>query len=37
MTRPYQVKVRIGPPIKFPPGSNPQDIAEQLKFYVEQL
>jgi long-chain acyl-CoA synthetase len=37
MTRPYQVKVRIGPPIKFPPGSNPQDIAEQLKFHVEQL
>ena len=37
MARPYQVEVRMGPPIKFAPGCNPQDIAEQLKSQIEQL
>jgi long-chain acyl-CoA synthetase len=37
MARPYQVKVHIGPPIQFAPGSAPQDIAEQLKSQIEQL
>jgi long-chain acyl-CoA synthetase len=37
MARPYQIQVRIGPPINFASGSNPQAIAEQLKSQVEQL
>jgi long-chain acyl-CoA synthetase len=35
--RPYHIKVRIGLPIKFAPGSNPQEITEQLKSRIEQL
>jgi long-chain acyl-CoA synthetase len=37
MARPYQIQVHIGLPIKFSPGSAPQDIAEQLKSQIEQL
>ncbi len=35
--RPCQIKVRIGSPIKFNRGSDPQDTAAQLKTAVEQL
>jgi long-chain acyl-CoA synthetase len=37
MARPYHIKVRIGPPVKFAPRTNPQDIAEQLKRQIQQL
>jgi long-chain acyl-CoA synthetase len=37
VARPHQIKVQIGRPIKFAPGSNPEDIAEQLKSQIEQL
>jgi long-chain acyl-CoA synthetase len=35
--RPYQIKVRIGALIKFPRGTDPQDIANELRVKVEQL
>jgi long-chain acyl-CoA synthetase len=37
IARPYQIKVRIGSPIEFNHGSDPQDIADQLRTAVEQL
>jgi len=37
MARPHQIKLRIGSPIRFNPGINPQDIAHQLRIAVEQL
>ena len=37
MARPHQIKVRIGSPIRFNLGINPQDIAHQLRIAVEQL
>jgi long-chain acyl-CoA synthetase len=36
-TRPGQVKVRIGAPVQFEPGSDPEWIARELKKIVEQL
>jgi long-chain acyl-CoA synthetase len=35
--RPWQVQVRIGSPIQFAPGSDPQWIAQELQKKVEQL
>ena len=35
--RPYQVKVKIGPAVRFEPNTDPERIAEQLKLKVEQL
>ncbi len=37
MARPYQIKVQIGAPIKFPPGTDPQKIAEELRSHIERL
>jgi long-chain acyl-CoA synthetase len=34
---PGQVKVKIGAPLQFEPGSNPQWIARELQTMVEQL
>ena len=36
-TRPGQVKIKIGPPVQFDPGSNPEWIAQELQKMVEQL
>jgi long-chain acyl-CoA synthetase len=36
-TRPGQVKVKIGPPVQFDPGSNPEWIARELQKTVEKL
>jgi long-chain acyl-CoA synthetase len=36
-TRPRQVKVKIGLPVQFDPGSNPEWIARELQKIVEQL
>ncbi len=35
--RPYQIKVRIGSPIKFGNAGDPQDIAHQLRTAIERL
>jgi long-chain acyl-CoA synthetase len=35
--RPGQVKVKIGPPVQFEPGSNPEWIAQELQKMVERL
>ncbi|HXF14402.1 MAG TPA: lysophospholipid acyltransferase family protein, partial [Terriglobales bacterium] len=37
MARPYQIKVRLGSPIEFKRGTDPQRIADQLRAAVEQL
>lgn len=37
MARPYQVNVKIGPPIRFPQGADPEQIASDLRSRVEQL
>jgi long-chain acyl-CoA synthetase len=37
MAWPHQIKVRIGSPIKFKSGTDPQDIADQLRSAIEQL
>jgi long-chain acyl-CoA synthetase len=37
MARPYQIKVRIGAPIEFARGADPQQIATELQSKVEQL
>jgi len=36
-TRPGQVKVKIGTPVQFEPGSDPEWIARELQKMVEQL
>lgn len=36
-TRPHQITVKIGAPVKFPPGSDPEWIAEELRNRVEDL
>ena len=36
-TRPGQVKVKIGAPVQFEPGSDPEWIAQELQKKVEQL
>jgi long-chain acyl-CoA synthetase len=36
-TRPGQIKVKIGTPVQFEPGSDPQWIARELQKMVEQL
>jgi len=35
--RPYQVRVKIGAPVQFPPGSDPEHIAQELQTKVEAL
>ena len=35
--RPHQIKVRIGPPIEFNRGTNPQDIADQLSTAIKRI
>jgi len=35
--RPYQVRVKIGAPVRFPPGSDPERIAQELEKKVEGL
>ncbi len=35
--RPWQIRVKIGPPVQFPPNSDPQWIAQELQKAVEQL
>ena len=37
MARPYQVSVRIGAPVHFPPGTAPDLIATELRSRIEQL
>lgn len=37
MTLPYRITVRIGAPVEFPPGSDPEKIAVELRSRVEQL
>ena len=37
MARAFQIKVRIGTPVKFPHGTDPQDIADELRVKVERL
>jgi len=37
MARPYDIKVRIGAPVKFPPEADPPHIASELRAQVEQL
>jgi len=34
---PWKISVRIGQPVKFPPGTDPQEIAAQLQRAVEEL
>jgi len=34
---PWKISVRIGKPMKFPPGTDPQEIAAQLQRAVEEL
>jgi long-chain acyl-CoA synthetase len=36
-TRPGQVRVKIGTPIKFAPGTEPEQIARELQKVIEQL
>ncbi len=35
--RPWQIRVKIGPPVQLPPNSDPQWIAQELQKAVEQL
>jgi long-chain acyl-CoA synthetase len=35
--RPHQIKVRIGSPVKFNRGTNPQEIADQLRTAIERI
>jgi hypothetical protein len=35
--RPNQVKVKIGAPVQFEPGSDPEQIARELQKIVGQL
>jgi long-chain acyl-CoA synthetase len=35
--RPYQIKVRIGAPVKFPRDTDPQRIADELRAEVQRL
>jgi long-chain acyl-CoA synthetase len=35
--RPYQVKVKIGPPVRFEPTADPEQITRELQQRVEQL
>ncbi len=35
--RPFQVKVKIGSPVRFEPGADPEQIAVELHDKVEQL
>jgi long-chain acyl-CoA synthetase len=35
--RPFEIKVRVGAPIKFAPGSKPQGIGNQLRAQIEEL
>jgi long-chain acyl-CoA synthetase len=35
--RPYQITVRIGPPVQFPSDSDPESIARELQKKVEEL
>ena len=35
--RPFEIKVRVGAPIKFPPATNPQVIADRLRAQIEEL
>jgi hypothetical protein len=35
--RPYQITVRIGKPVQFPPESDPESIARELQKTVEKL
>ena len=35
--RPYQITVRIGEPVQFPPESDPEWIARELQKKVEEL
>jgi len=37
MARPYQIKVRIGAPVKFPHGRDPQQIADELRAGMVRL
>jgi long-chain acyl-CoA synthetase len=37
MARPYQITVKIGPPVRFENGSDPAQIAAQLQEAVERL
>jgi len=37
ITLPHHITVRIGPPVVFPSGSDPQHIASELRARVEQL
>jgi long-chain acyl-CoA synthetase len=34
---PWKISVQIGSPLKFPPGTDPQEIASQLQRAVEEL
>jgi long-chain acyl-CoA synthetase len=34
---PWQIRVSIGQPVRFPPGTDPQKIAEELQKAVEEL
>jgi long-chain acyl-CoA synthetase len=35
--RPYQVKVKIGPPVRFEPTADPEQITRELQTRIEQL
>jgi long-chain acyl-CoA synthetase len=37
MARPYQIKIKIGAPVTFPQGRDPQQIATELQFRVDKL
>jgi long-chain acyl-CoA synthetase len=37
MARPYQITVKIGTPVRFKPGGDPAQIAEELQETVERL
>jgi hypothetical protein len=35
--RPYQIQVKIGSPVRFEPGRDPAQIAQELQNIVERL
>jgi long-chain acyl-CoA synthetase len=37
MAKPYQITVKVGEPVTFPPGRDPGEIARELQERVEQL
>jgi long-chain acyl-CoA synthetase len=37
MARPHQIKIKIGVPVTFPRGTDPQQIATELKSRIERL